>query len=87
MRKFFVFIVGLTAISDSYIGYQNVTVQVITELQLNNIEALANEESPVKIPCAYEKDSECKFLTEGSDGIWRHIVIEDMKKTSYHESR
>lgn len=52
----------------------------MTELQFVNIEALAQEEKPVKIPCAEAIDSDCKFLTEGADGVWRHIVIKDMRK-------
>lgn len=57
-------------------------MQQFTELQIANIEALANEESPVKIPCAEKKNSDCKFLTEGTDGIWRHVVIKDMEKSN-----
>lgn len=82
MKKNLLLIVAVTATFGSYIGYRSVTVQRLTELQFANIEALANTESPVKIPCAEDKESECKFLTEGSDGIWRHVIIEGMKKTN-----
>lgn len=82
MKKNLLLVVIVAAASGGYIGYRNMTVQRLTELQLANIEALADEERPVKIPCAEENDSECKFLTEGSDGVWRHIIIKDMKKTS-----
>lgn len=54
----------------------------LSELVLANIEALADNESPVKIPCVDDNDSECKFLTEGADGIWRHLAIKGMRKSN-----
>lgn len=80
MRKILVLVVGVTAILGSYIGYHSVTVPGMTGLQFVNIEALAQEEHPVKIPCVDAKEAECKFLTEGADGVWRNIVIKDMRK-------
>lgn len=82
MRKIFVLVVGVTAILGGYVGYRSVTVQRLIELQFANIEALAQGESPVKIPCVDEKSSECKFLTEGADGVWQHLVIKDMRKSN-----
>lgn len=82
MRKILLLVVVVIAIFGSYIGYRSLTVQQFTELQIANIESLANEESPVKIPCAEKKNSDCKFLTEGTDGIWRHVVIKDMEKSN-----
>ena len=54
----------------------------LSELVLANIEALADNESPVKIPCVDDKSSECKFLTEGADGIWRHLVVQGMRNSN-----
>lgn len=82
MKKILLLVVGITAILGSYIGYRSVTMQRLTELQFANIEALANEETPVKIPCMDEKNSKCKFLTEGADGVWRHLIVEDMTKSN-----
>ena len=67
------------------VGYGVYTSQQkfeLSELALANIEALADNERPVKIPCVDARASECKFLTEGADGIWRHIVIKDMRKSN-----
>lgn len=82
MRKIFLLVLVVIAILGSYIGYRSLTVQRLTELQFANTEALANEESPVKIPCVEKKDSECKFLTEGADGVWQHLSIKDMRKSN-----
>lgn len=48
-------------------------------LVLKNIEALSTPEDPVAIPCFGMQDEKCKFLTVGTEGIWRHIEIENMK--------
>lgn len=72
-------VVALTA---GYGVYTSQQKSELSELALANIEALADNEGPVKIPCVDERDSECKFLTEGADGIWRHIVIKDMRKSN-----
>ena len=66
-----------------YFESRNVNMRQLTNLQLANIEALADEENtPIKIPCSDCKEAECKILTVGSDGIWRHIKIIDMQKTN-----
>ena len=46
---------------------------------LENIEALSSPESPIEIPCYGMENEHCKILTVGSDSIWRHIEIKDMK--------
>lgn len=54
-------------------------ISELDALVLENIKALSTPESPVQIPCYGMENEHCKFLTSGSDGIWRHIEIENMK--------
>ncbi|MCR6504983.1 MULTISPECIES: NVEALA domain-containing protein [Bacteroides] len=83
MKKIIITMFAAAAISFSYLRHRNMDLAQLTDLQLANIEALANTEGdkPVKIPCSEKENAECKFLTEGSDGIWRHIIIKDMTKS------
>ncbi|MDE6214914.1 NVEALA domain-containing protein [Bacteroides sp.] len=65
----------------SYIQYRGASMKQLTNLQIANIEALASGEgaTPVKIPCSEKDKSECKFLIEDSEGVWRHLIVKDME--------
>ena len=72
----------VVTLATGYGVYTSQQKSELSELALANIEALADNESPVKIPCVDDRNSECKFLTEGADGIWRHIVIKEMRNSN-----
>ena len=63
-----------------YVTYQNQAKEVMSELVLANVEALAqNEGGAPQIPCIYEKNSTCYYQVKDALGFIWNAQTDEMK--------